>query len=259
MNLGSALYVGSVSHHRLTPKRHALRNRVYWMLLDLSELAALDAELKLFSHNRCNLFSCFDRDHGDGTDTPLLEQARTLIASAGIDAREPTIQMLCMPRVAGYDFNPLTVYYCSNERKEVIAVIYEVNNTFGGRHSYVIPTTPSKDGTIRQVCDKAFYVSPFMDLDMKYRFRTKSPNQKVGVSVQARKHDRAVINTSLIGHRRELSDRNLFQVAITHPGLPMKVTGAIYWNALKLWCRGFAVNPAKPSTAITATLVRPNE
>lgn len=229
------------------------------MLLDLSELAALDAKLNLFSHNRTNLFSCFDRDHGDGTSTSLLIQARALLASAGIEAAETTIQMLCMPRVAGYDFNPLTVYFCSNEQNEVIAVIYEVNNTFGGRHRYVIPSLPSIDGTIRQVCDKAFYVSPFMDLDMSYRFRTKAPGKKVGVSVQARKQDQAVINTSLAGYRRELNDRNLLKLAVTYPGLPMKVTGAIYWNALKLWCRGFAVNPAKPSTETTATLIRPNE
>ena len=264
MNLRSALYVGSVSHHRLAPKRHALRHRVYWLLLDLAELPTLDARLKLFSYKNMNLTSFHDRDHGDGSNVSLLDQARAHLREAGINDAGISVRLLCMPRVAGYDFNPLSVYFCSNAQDALVATIYEVNNTFGGRHSYVIPTLlPSalgQDGdTVRQSCDKTFYVSPFMDLDMSYRFRTRVPADKVAVSVQARKNGCAVINTSLIGHRRELNDRSLLRLAATHPILPMKVTGAIYWHALKLWWHGFAINRNTPSTATTVTIVRPNQ
>ncbi|MGI9353969.1 MAG: DUF1365 domain-containing protein, partial [Rhizobiaceae bacterium] len=221
MSPRSALYVGAVSHHRLTPKRHALRHRVYWLLLDLAELSIVNARLKLLSHNGMNLTSFYDRDHGEGTNMPLLEQTLAHLREARIEDAGVSVQLLCMPRVAGYDFNPLSIYFCSNVQGDLVAMIYEVNNTFGGRHSYVIPTptaTADKDDcTIRQSCDKAFYVSPFMDLDMSYRFRTRTPADKVEVSVQARQHDRAVINTSLIGHRRELNDRNLLLLAATHP------------------------------------------
>jgi DUF1365 family protein len=264
LSLRSALYVGSVSHHRITPKRHALRHRVYWLLLDLAELPMLNAKLNLFSHNGMNLTSFYDRDHGDGTSVMLLDQARAHLREAGIEGAGVSVQLLCMPRVAGYGFNPLSVYFCSDAQGDLVAIIYEVNNTFGGRHSYVIPTpkTVTADqgrDTVRQACDKVFYVSPFMDLDMNYRFQTRVPADKVRVSVQARKDGHTVINTSLLGHRRALNDHNLLRLTATHPMLPLKVTGAIYWHALKLWWRSFAVNRETPSTSTTVTIVRPNQ
>lgn len=264
MTLRSALYVGAVSHHRLTPKRHSLRHQVYWLLLDLGELAQLDTACRLFSHNRTNLVCFYDRDHGDDSGKTLLNQALGHLRAAGIDDAGVTVQLLCMPRVAGYDFNPLSVYFCRNAALQLIAVIYEVKNTFGGQHSYVIPTSSaasescSRD-SVRQACDKTFYVSPFMELDMSYRFRVSVPDEKIAVAVQACKDDRAVINTSLIGRRWAFTDRNLLRLSVTHPVLPMKVTGAIYWHAVKLWWRGFAVNRAIPSSDTSVTIVRPNQ
>ncbi|MCH9806750.1 MAG: DUF1365 family protein [Alphaproteobacteria bacterium] len=270
MSQRSALYVGHVTHHRLTPKRHSLRNRVYWLLLDLTELEALNSRLRWFSYNQTNLASFFNRDHGDGSDVPLHEQVRGQLTTAGLEARSLTIQLLCMPRVVGYDFNPLSVYFCSTQQGDMVAVIYQVTSTFGGRHSYVIPiplpalsgkppTIQQPQGSASQIvhqeCAKEFYVSPFMDLDMSYRFRTAAPSDTVSVSVQARKSDAAVINTALHGKRQDLSDRNLLRLAATHPVLPMKVMAAIHWNALKLWWRGFEINPSKPSTATTVTIV----
>jgi DUF1365 family protein len=203
-----------------------------------------------------------DRDHGDGSGGPLLEQAFAQLHAAGLDVEGVSVRLLCMPRVAGYDFNPLSVYFCSNSCGGLTAMIYEVNNTYGGRHTYVIPVSKQSQvpgGTIHQVCGKEFYVSPFMDLDMAYHFQTSAPGDEVSLSVQARRQDRAVINTSLHGRRCKLSDLNILRLAITHPVLPIKATGAIYWHALRLWRRGFAINQAKPSTSNTVTIVRPNE
>ena len=235
----------------MTPKRHELRHRVYWLLLDLEELNELDSKLRLFSYNGMNLTSVRDSDHGDGTRASLLDQTRAHLSSAGINDPSIKVQLLCMPRVAGYDFNPLSVYFCSDTHGGLVAIIYEVNNTFGGRHSYVIPTSKLSNrpgDTVHQTCDKALYVSPFMELDMTYRFRTRAPADDVSVSVQARHKKSAIINTTLQGKRYELNDLNLLRLTATHPVLPMKVTGAIYWHALKMWLRGFAVNQAAPST-----------
>ena len=110
MSLRSALYVGTVSHHRLVPKRHELRHRVYWLLLDLAELAQVDARLKMFSHNRVNLTSLHNRDHGAGTSASLLAQARGHLHDAGIDNADISIQLLCMPRVVGYDFKATIIF-----------------------------------------------------------------------------------------------------------------------------------------------------
>lgn len=263
MSLRSALYVGSVSHRRMTPRLYQLRHRVYWLLLDLAELPALGASLRLFSHNRTNLVSFHDTDHGDGSSSPLFDQAQAHLLAAGIDDPGLTIQLLCMPRVAGYDFNPLSIYFCRDGNGALIAMIYEVNNTLGGRKSYVIPASPAagtgaSDGTLRQACDKSFYVSPFMDLDMAYRFRVDPPGERVSVAVQARKDAGAVINTCLVGRRRAFTDGNLLKLSASHPMVPLKVTGAIYWHALKLWWRGFAISGATADTDTSVTIVRPN-
>lgn len=259
MTLRSAFYVGHVSHHRTYPKRYSLRHRVYWLLLDLEELPIINDRLRLFSHNRTNLISLQDRDHGDGTGQPLRQHALESLQSAGIDTSNISVRLLCMPRVAGYDFNPLSVYFCSTADNALIAMIYEVNNTFGGRHTYVIPLAERSDGLVHQTCSKEFYVSPFMDLDMAYHFQTRAPDDEVQLSVQAHQGNRSVINTSLHGRKRDLSDLNTLRLAATHPLLPAKVMGAICWHALKLWCSGFAVNRTPPSRANTVTIVRPNE
>lgn len=269
MTSGSALYVGHVTHQRLTPKRHSLRHRVYWLLVDLQDVENLGSKLRFFSHNKTNFMSLYDRDHGDGTDTPLYPQAIAHLRNAGIQDDQIVVQLLCMPRVAGYDFNPLSVYFCSSRDGLPLAVIYEVNNTFGGRHSYVIPVASSAtggngnadfgDGVIRQQCEKEFYVSPFLDLDLGYRFATRAPAEHVSVAVQARKRDSAIINTALSGQRLKFTDRNILRLTMTHPMLPMKVMGAIHWHAFKMWWRGFAINPAKPSKDMAVSIVRPSE
>lgn len=261
MSLRSALYVGSVSHRRMTPRPYQLRHRVYWLLLDLAELSSLGADRRLFSHNRTNLVSFHDADHGDGSGRPLIDQAVGHLRRAGIDDPTVSIQLLCMPRVAGYDFNPLSIYFCRDGQGALIAMIYEVNNTLGGRKSYVIPADPGTGetgGGLRQACAKSFYVSPFMDLDMAYRFRVDPPGERVTVAVQARKDDSAVINTCLVGRRRAFTDGNLLQLSASHPMVPLKVTGAIYWHALKLWWRGFAISGATADTDTSVTIVRPN-
>ncbi len=263
----SALYVGHVTHRRVVPKRHDLRHRVYWLLADLAELPELDRQLRFFSHNRPSLMSLYDRDHAGGTSENLFDQLSAQLSAAGLGDHEVRISLLCMPRVAGYDFNPLSVYFCFRADGRLVAIIYEVNNTFGGRHSYVIPVenrAPGVDAagdpdTIHQGCSKEFYVSPFMDLDLDYRFTTKPPGERVSVSIQAARNGSAIINTALSGDRLPLSDANILRLTATHPLLPMKVMAAIHWHALKMWMRGFAVNPATPSKSIAVSIVRPNK
>ena len=165
MMFRSALYVGAVTHRRVRPKVHQFRYRAFWLLIDLDEVTALTARLKLFSHNRFNLFALHEADLGDGSPTPLRIQAERLLAEAGIDIAGGAIRLLCMPRTLGYSFNPISIYYCHRPGGELAAIIYEVHNTFGERHSYVAAIEANSD-EIRQNCRKVFYVSPFMDIDL---------------------------------------------------------------------------------------------
>ena len=139
-------------HRRIKPKTHKLRYRAFWTLLDLDELPSLDKKLRLFSLERFNLFGFYTADHGDGSKVPLRTQAEKHLATAGIDLEGGKIELLCMPRMLGFVFNPISVYYCYRRDGALAALIYEVHNTFGERHSYVLAVdeaTAARNGPYR--------------------------------------------------------------------------------------------------------------
>jgi DUF1365 family protein len=242
MSTHSAIYVGSVAHRRLAPRPHALRYRVFWLLLDLDELPALAAKMRLFSYNRPNLFSLYDADHGDGGPTPLREQIERCLAAAGIPISCGAVRLLCMPRTLGYGFNPLSVYFCHGADGALAAVIYEVHNTFGERHSYLI-RADKPAGLLRQSCRKTFYVSPFMDMEMSYEFRFHVPGERVAVAIRGSGAEGPLISACLVGARQELTDRALLRAFIAVPAVTLKVIAAIHWQALRLWLKGMQLRP----------------
>jgi DUF1365 family protein len=180
--LASGLYAGPVNHLRVRPRRHSLRYRIFQILLDLEELPALDRGLTLFSRGGFNLFSFHDRDHGDGGGD-LRAYVEGVLADAGIGFDGGLIQILCMPRVLGYVFNPISLYFCRRRSGDLAAILYEVNNTFGQRHSYLFPVTGASS-VVRHGCAKAFYVSPFMDMDMRYDFEVAPPDEQVSTIIR---------------------------------------------------------------------------
>lgn len=240
MTWASALYRGEVMHHRLRPKAHRFTYRVFWLLLDLDEVDRLNRRLRLFSRNRFNLLSFHDRDHGDGSGTALLAQIEALLARAGIDIRDGPVRLLTMPRILGYVFNPISLYYCHHADGRLAAMVYEVTNTFGARHAYVIPT-PREDqatGRIRQSAAKALYVSPFMGMDMDYAFRGQVPGERLDLTITGQDAEGLLITAALSGERRPLRDRDLLSAAVALPLLTLKVVAAIHWEALRLWLKG---------------------
>lgn len=246
----SGLYPGVVSHTRLKPRRHALRYRIFMLLLDLDELAEVDRGLKLFSLQRFNLTGFDPRRHGDGSATPLKVQVEAQLAAAGIAHGGP-VRMLAMPRILGLGFNPLTVYWCHRPDGALSAILYEVNNTFGERHSYLIPAEDAP--VVKQACDKGFYVSPFMDMDLKYAFRVRPPGDQVQVLIDVDDVEGRLLATGFAAERRELTDRNLLRAWLTHPWMTLGVVGAIHWEALRIWLKGEKIRqrPLKPAWPVT--------
>ncbi|MBS0245453.1 MAG: DUF1365 family protein [Proteobacteria bacterium] len=251
--LRSALYVGSVMHRRLSPRRHRLRYRAFWALFDLDEMREVDARLSLLSHNRFNLFSFHDADHGDGKSEPLRDYVDRTLETHGIDCRGGRIALLCMPRILGYVFNPLSIYFCHRADGSLAALLYEVRNTFGEMHSYLLPVT-GEAPLVHQRCAKEFYVSPFLDMDMTYDFRVAPPGERVSVVVAADDKRGAVLVASLAGERRAPSDRALAAIFISLPLMTLKVMAAIHWEALKIWWKGMRLYPRPPAPrhAVTA-------
>jgi DUF1365 family protein len=251
----SGLYPGVVTHARLKPRRHALRYRIFMLLLDLDEVPALDRDLKLFSQKRFNLVGFDPRRHGDGSATPLKVQVEAQLAAAGIAHGGP-VRMLAMPRILGMGFNPITVYFCHRPDGALSAILYEVNNTFGERHSYLIPAEDAP--VVKQACDKGFYVSPFMDMDLSYAFRVRPPGsgkmaEQVQVLVDVDDAEGRVLATGFVAERRELTDRALLKAWLTHPWMSVGVVGAIHWEALFIWLKGEKIRqrPVKPAWPVT--------
>lgn len=245
----SALYVGYVMHRRVRPRMHHLRYRIFSLLLDLDEIDALAKRLRLFSRGRFNLFSFHDRDYGAGTNEPPRAQVEQHLIDAGMAPDGGAILLLTMPRILGFGFNPLSVYFCHSRSGALRAILYEVHNTFGERHSYLLPVEQD-DGAIRQSCAKHFYVSPFMAMDMEYAFRVVPPTDQVRIAITGSDADGPIITAIHSAKRRALSDAALARVFVTHPLLTLKVVAGIGWEALKLLLKGVGIFArAKPSAA----------
>lgn len=252
--MNSALYSGQVMHHRLRPREHTLRYRVFWMLLDLDELDQMSRSLRFFSRNRFNLMGFHDADHGDGSETPLRVQATRLLERRGVDIGSGAIRLLTMPRVLGYVFNPISLYYCHRPDGALAAMIYEVTSTFRERRAYVLPVAPEdgRVGRIDQATGKGLYVSPFMDMDMRYAFKGSVPDDRLDLAIDGLDTQGLLIATAMRGRRRALGDRALLAAMAAMPLLTIKVVAAIHWEALKLWLKGVPLTRKPPAEPIRA-------
>ena len=235
---GGAIYTGRVVHKRLRPKQHALSYGVFYLLLDLDRIDELAAKLKLFSRNRFNVFSFYDRDHGPGDGTPVLDIARNCLRDTGRPYEGRRVSLLTYPRVFGYVFNPLSVFYIDAPDGALETVIYEVSNTFGERKSYVLAVGDQEGGVFAQTCKKTMYVSPFASGRGGYCFRLKDPGDEALVSVNLSDADGPLIKTHFRGHRKQLDDRALNRLVWRYPLLTLKVITAIHIEAMKLWLKG---------------------
>ncbi len=244
----SALYRGGVMHRRWRPKSHRLRYRVFWLLLDLAELDDLDRRLRLFSRGRWNVLSFHDRDHGDGSGAALRPQVEAWLRRAQVDAGAGPIRLLTMPRILGYVFNPISLYYCHKTDGRLAAVVYEVTSTFGLRHAYVIPVSEADQaaGLIRQCAAKALYVSPFLGMEMDYDFHGRAPGERLDLTITGVDAAGPLISAVMAAERRPLRDRDLAAAVVALPLLTLKVVVAIHWEALKLWLKGVRLTPQPP-------------
>ena len=237
----SAIYLGRVGHTRFRPRRHALAYGVFMLLLDLDELQALDRSLRWFSLGRFNLLSFHARDHGDGSPTSLRTQVEGHLRAAGLPA-PGAIRLLCLPRVLGYVFNPISLYFCHDAGGELTAVLYEVSSTFGERHSYLAPVEAGS-AVVEQNAVKRLHVSPFLGMALTYAFRIQPPGEKLRVAIDAIDDRGVILAASFTGRRRPLNDRELISAWLRHPLLTLKVMAAIHWEAVKLMAKGLRLLP----------------
>jgi len=157
--------------------------------------------------------------------------------------------------VFGTVFNPLSVFFCHRTDGRLHAMLYEVNNTFGDRHSYLLPVSEAdaRQPVLRQICVKQLHVSPFMDMAMTYHFRIAPPGDRAVVAIEGRDAEGLMIAAAFAGRRHALTDANLLRAFATRPLLGVQVLGAIHWEALKLWRKGVRLRarPQPPAEAVS--------
>ncbi|MET4695670.1 DUF1365 domain-containing protein [Endozoicomonas lisbonensis] len=246
----SAVYWGSLMHNRIRPKKHRFRYRMASWLVNLDELPQLDRCLWLFSFNAFNLIAFYSRDYGDGSGRCLKQQVNELLSENNIAAADQ-VELMCSPRILGYVFNPLSVYFCYRSGQPV-ALVYEVSNTFGERHSYVIPVsvTPLADGgqeVIYQTARKRLHVSPFFPMDCHYRFRVRRPDQTLSLTIELLDSQGKLFAAVFQGKKKALTNQRILLQLCLLPWQTLKVTAAIHWEALKLWAKGISIVKHQPA------------
>jgi DUF1365 family protein len=248
-----SLYPGDVMHARLKPKPHRFAYKVFTLLIDLDRLDHADRQSPLFSVNRFNLLGFRESDHGARDAGGLADHVRKLAHEAGVDLTGGRILLNAYPRLMGFVFNPLSVYYCYDREGALALLVYEVRNTFGEMHSYVAPVKPDElnEAGLRQSRDKIFYVSPFIDMAQRYHFRIRPPGDTLTVRILETDREGPLLSATFSGTRRSLTTFNIVKTCAYLPLMTLKVVAGIHWEALKLWLKGIRLveRPAAPAPA----------
>ena len=233
----SSIYIGNVIHKRFKPKIHFFKYKVFSILLDISEIDILDKSLKIFSYNKFNIVSFYDADHGPRDGTSIKEWVIKNLNYNRINTENIKIKLLCYPRIFGYVFNPLSVFFIYNKNSELISILYEVKNTFGEQHTYVFKTKENEN-YIKHTCKKKFHVSPFIEMDCTYFFKILKPSEKISVIIDQYDEEGKLLYASQDGDRIELNNKNLVLSYLRHPLMTFKIIVAIHFEAFKLWTKG---------------------
>lgn len=252
----ASLYVGEVMHRRSRPKAYEFVYRVFNILLDIDRLAEPAKSCRLFSYNHFNLFSFHECDHGPRDGTELRPWIDEQLAAAGLSHAGADIRLLCMPRVLGYGFDPLSIWYCHDAAGELKAILYQVKNTFGDQHGYLLPVvgnTEDQSTITDHEFDKIFHVSPLIAMDARYRIRTVSPDGSLSVLIRESDDEGEFLVATLTGDRREMTDSALIRQFVRVPFMTLKIIAAIHWQAIRLILRGvkYTTRPEPPAKGVS--------
>ena len=233
--MNSCIYNGEVTHTRFKPVRHFLKYKTFSLLIDLDEINLLDKSIGIFSHNKFNIFSFYDKDHGNRDGGNLKDWVISNLKKFGVKENITNIKVLCYPRILGYVFNPLSIFYCY-EKDKLVAIFYEVKNTFNEQHTYIFKIKNNEE--IIQKCRKKFYVSPFMDMETFYNFKLLNPNDKLSVFIKQTDADGTILTATQTGDKKEFSFKQLAINFIKYPLMTIKIISSIHYEALLLWKKG---------------------
>ena len=258
----AVLYAMRVMHARRVAPLYRFVYRIFTVLFDIDRLDELAAQRRFFSHNRFNLMSLHDRDHGRGEIGGLRRWAESVCATQGIAMAGGRIRLLAQPRMLGWTFNPVSVWYCEHADGTLRAIIAEVRNTFGEKHSYLLSTASMDVGAsaggvlpygVELQKEKVFHVSPLFDLVGRYHFTFRPPGEELSVVLKETREGLPLIDTAMAGDAKPFSDAEMARQLLKTPVQAVKVLLGIHWQALKIWLRGarFHKKPEPPTAEVT--------
>ncbi|MDC2970335.1 DUF1365 domain-containing protein [Candidatus Pelagibacter sp.] len=236
----SSIYNGTVIHKRFKPKIHFFKYNIFSLLIDLYELEELDKKIKFFSFNKFNLISFYEKDHGNRDGSSLIQWVKKNLKENNINSKDIKIKLLCYPRIFGYVFNPLSVFFIYDSSDKLISILYEVKNTFGEQHTYIFKV---EDNTkfFEHNCSKKFHVSPFIEMNCNYFFRILKPGEKISIIIDQYQLDEKILYASQDGKRVNFNTKELIKSYLKHPLMTFKIISAIHYEAFKLWTKGIKI------------------
>ena len=233
----SFIYSGNVVHKRFKPKVHYFKYKVFSLLIDLSEIESMEKNLKIFSFNKFNIISFYNKDHGARDGSSIKDWVINNLKKNNIDTNDIKIKLLCYPRIFGYVFNPLSVFYIYDKNLNLISILYEVKNTFGEQHTYIFKTG-IRHNLLKHMCKKKFHVSPFIEMNCIYFFRLLKPGNKISVIIDQNDEDGKILYASQDGIKSDLTNVNLIKSYLKHPLMTFKIILAIHFEAFRIWTKG---------------------
>ena len=258
--MNSCLYECSVMHHRLAPKEHHFRHDIFMFYLDLDELDAVARAVLFFSRNRANLYAFRENDHLLSGEQSLKERVTKYLSANGVrfDPRG-RIMLLTLPRVAGYIFNPVSIYYCFDPAGAPLCAIAEVGNTFGELKLFLLRPDELHEGKLFQkVTPKHFYVSPFSSLELSFDFKLRVPGDKLDIRIDDRAGDDKILLSTLTGTRAALNNARLLWFTLKYPLVTLKVICLIHWHAFRLWLKRVPFHRKAANPALQREVLRPH-
>ena len=239
IKLLNCLYEGIVFHSRVYPKSHNFNYKVFCINFDLCNLNKVFRKIPIFSINKFNLFSFYEKDHGPHDCVNLEKWIKHTIKHSGIKENVETIFILAYPRILGYVFNPLSVYTCLNKNNKIIAQIYEVHNTFKQRHFYLTKNTFDLKNHKDKIY-KAFHVSPFMSMKGKYIFKSFINNKNLSIFIEFLSKKEKLI-ASFSATKKNLTTSRLLLNFFKYPFMTLKVIFGIHLEAIFLYAKGLKI------------------
>ncbi len=241
--MNSCLYKAHVMHHRLEPKKHSFHYNIYLFYLDLDEIDELSSRFRFLSRNKFNIFNFKDSEHiqlpreKPDSNKNIREHLIAYLKENEVLEEPGKIMLLTNLNTLGYNFNPVSFYFCYDKQGEALCAVVEISNTFREMKPYFLGKETFAAGAFHFNTTKYFYVSPFFDHDTNFDFNLPLPGEKLFIKIDDLKDDRKIFISTLTGKRDMLTDANMLRYFFSIPMITIKVIVLIHWNAMKLWMK----------------------